>query len=206
MHEILPRLWHWTVWHGGIGARVHSYYWEPAALLVDPMLPKAGLAWFRRLARPPRLAVLTNRHHYRHCGEFAKAFGVTVFCHRAGLKEFPRAAAVRGFNHGATLPGGVRALKVGVLCPEETALALPGGVLAFGDALIRDGKDLSFVPDAFMGPKPERVKAGLRLAFQRLARRPFRHLLFAHGAPLLDGGKPALRRFLDAGTPRPRRR
>jgi hypothetical protein len=38
MKRIAPGLWHWSAVHRGIGARVHSCNWEPAGLLIDPVL------------------------------------------------------------------------------------------------------------------------------------------------------------------------
>lgn len=107
---------------------------------------------------------------------------------------------MRGFSPPARLPGGAVALKIGSLCPEETAYALPGGVLSLGDSVVRAGKELSFVPDAYMGDDPEAVKRGLRRALARLALRTFRHLLLAHGEPFVGDGRQALRRFLGLRT------
>jgi hypothetical protein len=210
MKEILPGIWHWTRVHEKIRIPVHSCYLEEKRVLIDPMAPKADLDWFRKHG-PPEHVLLTNRHHYRHSGRFQKAFGVTVHCHREGLHEFTHGERVEPFEFGDELPGGILALEVGVLCPEETALyvtrgtprkkaggaASGGDVLAFGDALIRDedGK-LGFVPDQYMGEDPKAVKRGLKTAFRRLAKRPFEHLLMAHGEPIVGKGKKALERFL----------
>ncbi len=64
----------------------------------------------------------------------------------------------KGFQHGDVLPGGVEALEVGVMCPEETAFLVPVGedVLAIGDAMIRYS-ELGFVPDHLMGDDPEAI-------------------------------------------------
>ena len=43
------------------------------------------------------------------------------------------------------------------------------------------------------------MKAGLRSAYSRLLDRDFDSLLFAHGEPLLGGGREALRHFAEAG-------
>jgi hypothetical protein len=213
MKQILPGLWHWTRVHEKIRIPVHSYYLEGARVLIDPMVPKEGLEWFRKHG-PPEHALLTNRHHYRHSARFRRAFGLTVHCHRAGLHEFRSGQKVTPFEFGARLPGGTVALKVAVLCPEETAFGVPraawttgsgagasgdGHALAFGDALIRgrNGR-LGFVPDAYMGEDAEGVKRGLRTAFRRLAKKPFAHLLMAHGQPLVGRGKLALARFAAA--------
>jgi hypothetical protein len=48
-----------------------------------------------------------------------------------------------------------------------------------------------------MGDDPEAVKRGLRDAFAELLERDFDHLLFAHGTPVVGGGKAALEAFLD---------
>lgn len=197
MEEILPGIYHWTTFHEGIGQPVHSYLLagDAPAVLIDPRVPDEGLEWFSTL--PPSHAFLTNRHHYRHSGRFREAFGLTVRCHRAGLHEFVQGEEVVPFDHGDELPGGLLALPVGVLCPEETALYWPAeGVIALGDAVIRDGKELGFVPDAYMGDDPAAVKAGLRDSLAQLLERDFDHLLFAHGEPWIGGARAGLRRFV----------
>ena len=127
-------------------------------------------------------------------------YDAQVWCHKDGLHEFTHGEKVRGFSHGKTLPGGVLALKVAALCPEETALHLPlhGGILSLGDAIVRERGRLGFVPDAYMGDDPEGVKRGLRKAFlKHLREREFDHLLFAHGAPWIGGARAGLHAFLD---------
>ncbi len=200
MKEILPGVFHWTTFHEGIQEYVHSYFIEATtpAVLIDPRIPADGLAWFNT-HKTPRHIYLTNRHHYRHSGQFADALGCKIWCHKAGLHEFTRGQKVTGFEHGITLPGKVKALEVGVLCPEETALHLPlsGGILAIGDAIVRDERGrLAFVPDYLMGDDPEAVKRGLHKVFLAHLRRKFDHLLFAHGKPVVGDAKETLRKFL----------
>ena len=197
MEEIIPGVLHWTAFHEDIGQEVHSYGVTglgPVAL-IDPMVPAEGLGWFRRQARPEHI-YLTNRLHYRGSGQFVKAFECTVWCHKAGLHEFGPRESVRGFEHGEELPGGVLALKVGALCPEETALLIPAGpgALALGDAVIREDEHLEFVPDSLMGNDPGAVKRGLKAALAKLLEQRFDCLLLAHGQPFVEGGKQALRR------------
>ena len=106
---------------------------------------------------------------------------------------------MRPYEHGDELPGGIRALEVAVLCPEETALHIPlaGGLLAVGDAIMRDS-DLCFVSDPLLGDDPPAVKRGIRDAFLRLCEEEeFDHLLLAHGEPVIGGGKEVLLRFLE---------
>lgn len=200
MHEILPGIFHWMTFHEGIEEDVHSYYiaaTEPA-VLIDPRVPVMGMAWFQGHKTPEDI-YLTNRHHYRHSGQFVQSFSTKVWCHKEGLHEFSRGQQVQGFNHGDALPGGILALEVGVLCPEETALYIPlaDGVLAIGDAIVRYGDDLGFVPDPLMGEDPEAVKRGLQRVFLAHLERDFDHLLFAHGQPWIRGAHAGLRWFLE---------
>jgi len=199
MQEILPGVFHWTTFHEGIGEDVHSYYVAATdpAIVIDPRVPEEGLDWFEGRAAP-RHILLTNRLHYRHSDRFSAAFGATVWCHATGLYHFPPSRPVSGFQHGALLPGGITALEVDVLCPEETTYYLPlhGGILAIGDAIIRLDDALGFVPDELMGEDPAAVKQGLHAAYVRHLARDFDHLLFAHGAPWIGQGKAALAGFL----------
>jgi hypothetical protein len=197
MEEIRPGLWHWKALHPRIRTEVSSYYVAGSGTLIDPMLPAEGLEWFLEHRQPQRV-LLTNRHHYRQSGEFAGAFGCPVLCHEAGLHEFEGGPEVHGFSFGDELATGITALEVGAICPEETALHLETGegLLSFADGLIRHG-ELSFVSDRLLGDDPEGVKRGLRDAFSRLLARDFDGLLFAHGDPLLGGGKEALREFVE---------
>ncbi|MDE2510743.1 MAG: hypothetical protein KGL74_06450, partial [Elusimicrobia bacterium] len=68
-----------------------------------------------------------------------------------------------GLWHGSAMHGGI-----GVRVFAHGA-RLPGGVLALGDCVIRAGSKLSFVPDQYMGPRPEAVKKGLQASLARLA-------------------------------------
>ncbi|ODU50708.1 MAG: hypothetical protein ABS92_02065 [Thiobacillus sp. SCN 63-374] len=184
MKEILPGVFHWKTFHQGIQAYVHSYYSNAAdpPLLIDPRVPAQGIEWFAARGAP-RHIYLTNRHHYRHSDRFAARYGAQVWCHKDGLHEFSHGERVTGFSHGKQLPGGILALKVAALCPEETALYLPlhGGILSLGDAIVR----------------ARGVKHGLRKALlKHLRERKFDHLLFAHGAPLVGSAQVSLGKFL----------
>jgi hypothetical protein len=193
MNEIAPGLIDWTAFHDGIGQEVHSHYVAEPSVLIDPMPPDG------ELPSPPRLVVLTNRHHLRH----ATDYGCPIRCHEAGLHEFEGTGVdVEGFAFGDELAPGVRALEVGVLCPEETALhlAVGDGFVAFADAIVRedDGR-LAFVPDYLLGDDPPAVRAGLRDAFARLLEeQDFDGLLLAHGDPAPSGGRAQLEAFLRA--------
>lgn len=208
---ILPGLFHWTAEHPKIHIEVSSYWLADARVLIDPLLPSGGIDWLRTIG-PPEHAILTNRHHWRHCSEIVAAFGCPVWCNTLGLHELdaePGHERVRGFRAGEALPGGIESHEVGVLCPDETALRfdLPGGVacLAVADGVVRIGEagrgdgPLTFVPDALIAEDPaevERVKRGLRAAYRRLCDLEWDTLLLAHGLPLVGHGKEMLLGFV----------
>lgn len=203
MEEIVPGLFHWRTFHERIRQEVSSYYYEPSRALIDPRVPSEGLEWFE--GKEPQIILLTNRHHYRHSGRFKEAFGCPVFCNHAGLHEFADSQEeVEGFSFGEEVAPEIVALEVGAICPEETALYLReagGGAIAFADAVVRSSSDgsLSFVPDFLLGEDPEEVKRGIRRSLSRLLDERFENLLFAHGRPLVGGGKEALGTFLAEG-------
>ena len=198
MREIVPGIHHWTALHEGIGLEVSSYWVEPAAALLDPMLPAEGLEWWEGRPRPERI-LLTNRHHDRHSARFVEAFGCEVRCSEPGLHEFAGTERrVSGFEWGEEAAPGITALEVDAICPDEAALlvAVGDGALACADGLVRFGGPLGFVPDHLLGDDPEAVKTGLRAAYGALLEHDFAHLLLAHGDPVVGEGKAALRAFL----------
>ena len=62
----------------------------------------------------------------------------------------------------------------------------------------QDG-ELQFVPDPLMD-EPEQTKRGLRDAYRGLLDLDFDLLLLAHGEPVVEGARDALRAFVDAGA------
>ena len=206
VREILPGIFHWTAVHPAIHIEVSCHYVEAAAMLLDPLVPEEGLAWFQART-PPRHVLLTNRLHSRDSRRFVEAFGATVWCNEAGLDHFGedgeiRDLAVRGFRAGETLPGGIESFEVGVLCADETAFLVPGSqpALAIADGVVRDGDGpLVFVPDPLLGDDPAAVKRGLVAAYRRLLSLEFDHLLLAHGQPWLGGAREALAAFVGEG-------
>jgi hypothetical protein len=198
MDEIRPGILYWTAFHEGIGLDVSSYYLTDAATLIDPMTPPGGLDALAAVRAPERI-VLTNRHHLRHSPRFVQEYGCTVMCHEAGLHEFEDGPAVEGFRFGDELAPGVTAVEVDAICAEETALHIDTaeGILAFADGLVRWEGELRFVPDHLLGDDPEDVKQGLLRAYRKLLDHDFDSLLFAHGEPVLGGGRRALESFLE---------
>ncbi len=198
MREILPGVFHWTATHPKIRIPVSSYWLKDRKVLIDPLVPKEGLD---ALGDGVDLLLLTNRHHYRDSGAIAKRYGATIRCVAEGMHEFTRGEAVQPFRAGDRLEGDIETIAIGALCPDETALLIPGhgGMVAVADGVVRDGDGpLSFVPDELIGDDPASVKEGLKRSYRRLLEREFDHLLFAHGHPWIGGARKALRDFVES--------
>jgi hypothetical protein len=206
LREIAPGLFHWTARHRRIRSEVSSYYDRDGGVLIDPLLPAEGfehgrdpIEWLAQNG-PPRVVLLSNRHHYRDSGRIAEALGVPVRASRPGMHEFSSEQRVEPFDFGDELEGGVVAHEVDAICPDETALEISAShALAIADGLVRfDAPDapLGFVPDWLLGDDPDEVKRGLRTSFESLLDLDFEHLLLAHGLPVIGDGKERLRAFL----------
>ncbi len=196
MREIAPGLWHWTARHDHIASDVSSYYLLPERVAIDAMIPSEGIAWFAQHGAPEHV-LLSNRHHDRDAWRLQAEFGCTVHCVENGLYELEGRGSAVGFAFGDQLPGGVVVHEVDAICPDETALHLPGyRALACADGVVRDRADgrLKFVPDWLMDD-PEHTMEDLRAAYRRLVELDFDLLLLAHGEPIVDGGREALRAF-----------
>lgn len=198
MQEIAPGIWHWKARHPHIGMEVSSYFLPREGVLLDPLVPDSELERLEELG-PPRDILLTNRHHWRDCAKLAERFGLRVRVPRVGLHEFGDGDPVEPYDFGDSLAGGaVTVHEIGSICPDESALHIPGAsALAVADGVVSyDG--LRFVPDNLMDD-PEDTKAGLREAYGRLAAElEFDNLLVAHGEPVVGGAREALREFSEA--------
>ena len=199
MQEILAGVWHWTAEHPTIRVGVSSHWVPEAGALIDPLEPPGqGMEPFRE--RPPDRVLLRNRHHLRHAERFAEEFGARIECSRPGLHEFSGGPEVEGFEFGTEVAPGIEALEVGAICPDETALWIrEPGALLIADGIMHYGDELRFVSDPLLRDDPDQVKRGLREAYARLLNRDFDTLLFAHGDPIVGGGKELLRDFAEAG-------
>jgi hypothetical protein len=186
MREILPGLWHWTTVHERHGIEISSYLLGAEGVVIDPRVPAEGLDALAEVAEPG-VAILTNRHHYRHAGRFAERFGTRVLVNRLGAQEFTAGEPVEFFDAGDDLPGGLRSVPIGAICADETALHLPAyRALAVADGLVRWEPEgpLGVVPDVLMHD-PARTKAGLAEAYRRALDLDWDTLLTAHGRPLV---------------------
>jgi hypothetical protein len=193
MKEIFPGVHHWTAVRDTIGMRVSSYWVQPAGIVIDPLVPDEGLGAFTGL----RQVVLTTGLHSRHAERFADEFGIPVRAPREAAERIGDRLRFDPYADGEQLEPGVQAVHIGELCPDEYALhiTVSEGAVALADAVEHYGDALAFFSDGLLGDDPEAVKAGLRARLRELAARDFEHLLFAHGDPIVGGGRAALRAF-----------
>ena len=202
MQEIAPGLWHWTAHYEQVGMDVSCHYLAADRVVIDPLIPDEGIEWFEQHGAPEHV-LLSNRHHDRDAWRLQERFGSTVHCIRNGLHEIEGRGRVHAFDFGDVLPGGVVVYEVGEICPDETALHLPAQrALLCADGVVRwPGSDgLTFVPDEYIDD-PEETKAALRARYGELADQlDFDLLLLAHGDPVLEGGREALRAFSAAAA------
>jgi hypothetical protein len=196
MREILPGIWHWTVTHPNTDSVVSSYWARPSRAVIDALAPEEGLEAFEQ--EPPDRVLLSNRHHLRHAERFADRFGCAIECSKPGLHEFEGGPEVEGFDFGDEVAPGTEALEVGAICPDESALLIrEGAALAIADGIRHYDGEMGFFSDWLLGDDPEGVKSGLRESYRRLLELDFDNLLFAHGDPIVGGGKRALRDFCE---------
>ncbi len=193
MEEVLDGVFHWKAVHLRIKIEVGCHFVAGSGTAIDPLLPDEGIEWFD--GRDVRRIVLSNRHHLRHAPQLAERFACPILCHETGLHEFGGGPKVGGFSFGDRLAEDVTALEMDAICPDDTVLRIEapnGGALLFADSLIHHG-EVGFVPDSLIGDDPEGVKHRIRERCSALLDEDFEHLLFAHGDPLLGGGREALR-------------
>jgi hypothetical protein len=186
---------HWTARHPNHGMVVSSYALVESGVLLNPLLPEdnavlAGVS--------PTAIVLTNRHHLRSSADIGGG-RLPVHVPQAGMWDLEGVDVdLRPYADGDELPGGLRAVEIGALSPDEFAVHHPGlRALAVADGVMRDGGGpLGTFPDNLLGDDPEGVRRGLGQAFARACDElEFDHLLLAHGEPVLGTGRDDLRGF-----------
>lgn len=189
--EVLPGLWHWRVSNSGIGGHVsssHAVLTREGCVLVDPVrLDDAALASVPR----PVATVLTARCHQRAAWRYRSELGAEVW-----LPEDASAADEEPdhtYTDGQVLPGGLRAFRTpGPEWPHYSFLYEGDpGIVFCSDLLMNDEAGLRFI-----APSLHDDPAATRASVEHMAGLPFGILCFAHGGPIVDDPRAALRRML----------
>jgi len=191
-YPIAEGLWHWEVSNSNIGGATsscHELAADGEAVLIDPL--RLDLHWLAELPRPTAI-VLTAKVHQRSAWRYRETFGAEVWA----PKDAPPADEEpdHRYQEGDELPGGLQALLTPGPEPVHYCLwheASPS--VLFCSDLISSGADgaLHFVP-----PEYHDDPAETRHSVERLLDVPFDILCLAHGAPVVDDPKRAIRDLL----------
>jgi hypothetical protein len=217
MQKLSDGLWRWTArhpeWHPGeFGAEVASFAARAGetTLLIDPLLPEDGDAAAAVLdtidtAVADRVAILiTIPYHVRSSEELWRRYAdqaeTTIHGHRACTKRLKDESGFREIEPNTPLPGGVTAHTIGKPRRYEMPLHIPShDALAFGDAVAEtDGRLVMWAMDKVDEKVASFYKDRFAPSVRPLLELPFDAVLPTHGRPILDGGKEALRKALDA--------
>ncbi|MEA2417819.1 MAG: hypothetical protein QOE60_25 [Thermoleophilaceae bacterium] len=193
MQEITPGIHHWTAVHPNIGWVVSSYWLPQLKVLVDPLEVPEEVEGVEEI-------VLSNRHHKRSAFEARERFGAVLRVPRVGLHEFDESDPVEPYDFGSPLVGGtITPHQVTKLWPDDAALHVPSlEALAIADTVLSNEGRLAFMPDECFDDR-EVEQGSIRAGLARLADElEFRHLLLAHGTPLIGDGRERLREFAAA--------
>jgi hypothetical protein len=190
MDELTRGIRHWSAVHPNIGWEVSSYWLPGLKVLLDPLAVPDEVANIEEI-------VLSNRHHKRSAFEARERFGAVVRVPRVGLHEFADDDPVEPYDFGEPLAGGaITAYQVTELWPDDAALHIPSlDALAIADTVLRERDRLAFMPEVCFGDlaaEQQSIREGLARLAEEL---DFRHLLLAHGAPLVGDGREKLLKF-----------
>lgn len=205
--EVLPGVFHWRMRHPSTGSLADSFWLDDGGVLIDALVPEEGTAWFAERETSPKAIVLSNRHHYRDSADFIEAFGCgPVHVPEAGMHDFTDGARPAvGYEPDAQLPGGLVAVEIGVLAPDDNALYLPRlKTLWFADSVVRspdaDAEEpLGFVPDFLMDAPSDTKRGILDAVAVILGQYEVENVLMAHGGCVIGNGEHKLRELVVTG-------
>ncbi len=191
--EVVPGVRHWRVHDDRIDfvSASHAVDSDAGAVLIDPVpLAEEALA-----ALGPVAAIcLTASIHQRSAWRYRRELGVPVWA-PALSKAIDEEPDVR-YGDGDRLPGGLVAVFTpGAGTTQHTLLLEREPGIAFVPDLLAHPPDslLMLVPAQYMHDPEE-----ARRSCERLLGLDFEVLCLAHGAPLVEGAKDAIRAALAA--------
>jgi hypothetical protein len=192
VQELTPGIRHWSARHPNIGREVSSYWLPDLKVLLDPLAVPDEVEEIDEI-------ILSNRHHRRSAFEARERFDAVLRVPRTGMHDYSPDDAVEPYEYGEPLAGGaITAHLVTELWPDDGVLHMPSlEALEIADTVLHYGAELELVPDNLMGEDPEADREAILSGLARLsAELDFKHLLFAHGTPIVGDGHERLRAFL----------
>jgi glyoxylase-like metal-dependent hydrolase (beta-lactamase superfamily II) len=191
IEEVAPGVWHWLVRDDRIGAwsSAHAVASGEGTVLIDPLL-----------LAPPALARLgdvaavciTAGTHQRSAWRYRRELGARVYA-PALSRQIDEEPDVR-YGDGDRLPGGLLAVFTpGAGTTQHTFLLDRDGGIAFVADLLTNypGRGLAFVAERHLHD-PEEMRRSVRKVLDL----PFTLLCLAHGPPVRDDPKAAIRALL----------
>jgi glyoxylase-like metal-dependent hydrolase (beta-lactamase superfamily II) len=205
--ELAPGLWRWTGYHEEWKQDVGCVYLEmpDAIVLIDPQIPSEDEARFLaaldrdvKRERKPVHVVITIFWHARSAGALAPRYEARIWAPSRGRAAVQRRteAVTDVFRPGDVLPGGIRAYASGR--STEHVLWIPSHrALVPGDSILGDDEGgVRLCPESWLPQSVRHPK--MRKALQPLLELPIERILVSHGEPVLEGGRAALARALQA--------
>jgi hypothetical protein len=192
VEELTPGIRHWSARHPNIGSEVSSYWLPDLKVLLDPLAVPDEVDEIDEI-------ILSNRHHRRSAFEARERFDAALRVPRTGMHDYSPDDPVEPYDYGEPLAGGaVTAHLVTELWPDDGVLHIPSlEALEIADTVLHYGSELELVPDNLMGDDPEADREAILSGLGRLSDElDFKHLLFAHGTPIVDDGHQRLGAFL----------
>jgi glyoxylase-like metal-dependent hydrolase (beta-lactamase superfamily II) len=189
-----------ALWHG-YDSSVKADLFSTALCLssgtcvIDPIQVGHGQLEELHATKPIHSIVITNQNHWRATIDLARHFSVPIFAHGRAQLEPPE-QPVQTVADDSAVCGELVVITIDGAAPGEIALLshLDDGSLIVGDALI------NFEPYGFtlLPAKYCADHKTMRKSLRRLLDRPFERIFFAHGLPILSGGRAHLQALLDS--------
>jgi hypothetical protein len=193
VEELTPGIRHWSARHPNIGSEVSSYWLPGLKVLLDPLEVPDEVSGVEEI-------ILSNRHHKRSAFEARERFGAVLRVPRTGMHDYADDDPVEPYGYGEPLAGGaITAHLVTELWPDDGVLHIPSlDALEIADTVLHYREELSLVPENLMGDDPEADREAILAGLERLwLDLDFKHLLFAHGTPIVGDGRERLQEFLE---------
>jgi hypothetical protein len=192
VEDVVPGVWHWLVKDDRIGAwsSAHAVSSDEGTILVDPLpLEAEALAGLGDVTA----ICITAGTHQRSAWRYRRELGARVYA-PALSRQVEEEPDVR-YGDGDRLPGGLVAVFTpGAGTTQHTfVLARDQGGIAFVPDLLTNYPDrgLAFVEEEHLHD-PEEMRRSVR----KLLDLPFTVLCLAHGRPIREAPKEAIRDLL----------
>ncbi|MGB7292433.1 MAG: hypothetical protein WBD99_09700 [Thermodesulfobacteriota bacterium] len=197
MKEIYPGIytWSWLSPKHGYNFNGYALKGEDGLIIIDPaLMSEEELDDILRLGTP-KYIILTNKDHERMAYEFRDRYAAKIYVNEMD-SAFLKSSPDQTFRDRDQLPGDLKVINIPHNKSQgESALLLSKGkgVLFIGDAIIGWPKgEFSLLPEGkYADPQKAKDSIGVLLEHD------FDIVLVGDGESILEGGKEAVRRFLN---------